>query len=130
MNLEELKVVGESLEKANQPLFAKLIGQFGDLSQGEQSHFQHLLEIAVGSGAERDDPNYLKLLEEALVLSGEIRLQYLETLVILYTPQIEGEDEEGDEATLDRVWAGLATDYHNRPESWVESWKRDGFYQK
>ena len=126
MNLEELKVAGESLEKENQALFAKLIGQFGDLSEVEQSHFQHLLEIAVGSGDERDDPNYLKLLEEALALSGEIRFQYLETLVILYTPQIEGEDEEGDEATLDRVWAGLATDYHNQPESWLENWKRDG----
>jgi len=126
MNLEELKVAGESLEKENQPLFAKLIGQFGDLSEGEQSHFQHLLERAVGSGNERDDPHYLKLLEEALALSGEIRLQYLETLVILYTPQQEGEDEGEDEAALEKAWVGLAADYHTHPESWVESWKRDG----
>jgi len=126
MNLKELKGAGESLEKENQALFVKLLGQFGDLSEGEQSHFQHLLEIAVGSGDEKDDPNYLKLLEEALALSGEIRLQYLETLVILYTPQQEGEDEAGDEAALEKAWAGLAADYHTNPESWLESWKRDG----
>ncbi len=126
MNFAELKVAGESLEKENQPLYGKLLGQFGDLSEVEQSHFQSLLEIAVGSGAERDDPHYLKLLEEALALSGEIRFQYLETLVLLYTPQEEGEDVGEDEAALEKAWAGLAADYQNHPESWLESWKRDG----